>query len=153
MTGRGLRIALTASLLGNVFACGIIGGGLWVLERERGLRPSSVEGRPIREAGQGLPSADRLRFEETIRQVVVDGRALQRAAVSSRRDAATLFRQPNFDKAAVANLLDKARTAAITLQSRIDNAAIDFAATLPPDERASLAAGLERGGPLRHPQP
>ena len=153
MTGGGIRIALAASLLGNVFACGIIGGGLWVLERERGPQPSSVQGRPVRVAGQALPPADRQRFEETIRQVLLDGRDFERTVASSRRSAAALFTQPNFDKSAASALLEQARAAGFTLQSRIDNAAIDFAATLPADERATLAAGLERGGPLRHPPP
>ena len=153
MTNGGIRVALAASLLVNVFVCGIIGGGLWILERGRGPTLSAVQGRPVRVAGQALPPADRLRFEEIINQVLLDGRGLQRTAVSSRREAAALFKQPNFDKAAVANLLEQGRTADIALQSRIDDAAIDFASTLPPDERASLAAGLERGGPLRHPPP
>jgi uncharacterized membrane protein len=153
VTSRGIHIALLASLLGNVFACGAIGGGLWMLDRQRSPQPNSVQGRPIRSAGQALPPADRLRFEEKIRQVLLDGRDLQRTAVSSRRNAAALFTQRNFDKAAVSNLLEQARMANVTLQSQIDNAAIDFAATLPVDERANLALGLERGGPLRHPAP
>ena len=151
--GFGLRIAFAASLLGNVFACGAIGGGLWVLERQPGPQLNAAQGRPVRAAGQALPPADRLRFQETIRQILVDGRDLQRVAASDRRSAAALFARPDFDASAVSALLEQARTADITLQSRIDNAAIGFAATLPADERAILAAGLERGGPLRHPPP
>ena len=153
MTGRAIRIAFAASLLGNVFACGIIGGGLWMLQQQRGPQPSAVQGRPVRAAGQALPPADRLRFEEMIRQVLVDGRGLEQTVAASRRDAADLFTRPSFDKSAASALLEQARTAGFTLQARIDNAAIDFAATLPADERTTLAAGLERGGPLRHPSP
>ena len=150
MTGRALRLALTGSLLLNAFAVGAIGGS-WVARAGHVsfLRPTRAE-RPIRAAGETLPAPDRARFEAAIGEVLENGRSLARTARRSRRAAASLFLAPRFDPEAVATLLATARDADVTLQGRLDAAAIAVAATLPPDERASLATGLEHGGPLRH---
>lgn len=152
MTGRGLRAALAVSVLANMFAFGAIGGGLWMLRQKDTPRLTpGPQPRPIRTAGQGLPTPDRQRFEDTISEVLLHNRELQNAADQGRRNAAGLFTQPQFDEAAVAAELERARQADTTLQALLDTAAIDFAAALPRDERGTLAEGLQHGGPLRHP--
>ena len=153
MTGRTLRLALAGSLLLNAFAIGAIGGSLVARSGHAGflVRPRTAE-RPIRAAGEMLPAPDRARFEAAIRDVLNDSRDLARTARRSRRAAASLFLAPRFDPDAVDALLAASRDADLTLQARLDAAAVGFAATLPPEERASLAVGLARGGPLRHPR-
>ncbi len=149
---RSLRVVLAASLLVNVFAAGAIGGGLFMLARPGVWRSlAGVAPRPIRAAGEELPPPDRGRFRQTMRQVVEESGDLLRTARESRQAAADLFVQPQFDQAAVAAALERARNADILLRTRLEAAAVAFAATLPADERALLAQGLERGGPLRHP--
>ncbi len=146
------NVLLAASLLVNVFAVGAIGGGLLML-----LRPgiwqsfAGVAPRPIRTAGDELPPSDRERFRRSMRQVLEDNDDLVRKARESRRTAAQLFVQPQFDQAAIAAALDRARNADMLLRSRLEAAAVDFAAVLPADERSLLAQGLARGGPLRRP--
>lgn len=152
MTTRQFRLALAASLFVNLFAIGTIAGGLVILARPNVVAPRAT-GRPIRSAGQDLPAAEQSRFQEIMRQTVADSRDLARMARRSRREAAALFMQPQFDRAAAAALLDRARQADFMLRSRLEAAALDFAATLPADERATLAIGLERRGPLRGARP
>ena len=152
MTNRQFRLALAASLFVNLFAIGTIAGGLAILARPSVVAPRAM-GRPIRSAAQDLPAAEQSRFQEIMRQTVASSRDLARTARVSRRDAAALFMQPQFDRAAAAALLDRARQADFALRSRLEAAALDFAATLPADERATLAVGLERRGPLRGARP
>ncbi len=149
---RSRRVLLTVSLLVNVFASGAIGGGVFMLSRPGGFRLlAGVHQRPIRAAGQELPQPDREHFRQAMRDVMQDSGDLMRTARESRRAAAQLFVQPHFDQAAVAAALDRARTADVLLRTRLEAAAVAFAATLPADQRALLAQGLQRGGPLRHP--
>ena len=149
---RPVNVLLAASLLFNVFAAGAIGGGLLMLAKP-GLWRSVATGqpRPIRAAGDALPLPDRGRFQKAMQQVLRDNRDLPRTARESRETAAQLFVQPHFDEAAVSAALERARDADIQLRTRLETTAIGFAATLPAEERALLAQGLERGGPLRHP--
>ncbi len=145
-------LLLAASLLVNVFAAGAIGGGLFMLSRQGGWRPfAAVPQRPIRMAGDDLPAPERERFRQAMRQAIQGNQDLLRTARESRQAAADLFVQPGFDRTAVAAALGRARDAEFQLRSRLETAAIDFAATLPTAARATLAQGLERGGPLRHP--
>ncbi len=152
MTPAKLRIALAASIFVNVFTIGTIAGGVVILTRDRPAT-SRTAGRPIRSAGQDLPPADAARFQEVMRQAVQDNRDLARLARMSRREAARQFMQPQFDRAAAAAFLERGRQADLQLRTRLETAALDFAATLPADERATLAIGLERGGPLRGARP
>jgi uncharacterized membrane protein len=149
-----LKVLLAASLLVNVFAAGAIGGGLLMLTRPgiwRSLTAAPGAPRPIRAAGAALPAVDRERFRQTMQQVIRDNRDLPRIARENRETAAALFVQPHFDADAVSAALERARSADVTLRSRLEAAAVDFAATLPVEERTLLARGLARGGPLRHP--
>jgi len=149
---RSLRFWLAASLLVNVFAAGAIGGGLFMLARPGVFRSLvGVAPGPIRSAGQALPEPDRGRFGEAMRDVIQNSRDLSRTARENRQRAAELFVQPQFDNAGIVAALERARDADVLLRTRLEAAAVSFAATLPADKRALLAQGLERGGPLRHP--
>ncbi len=141
-------VLLSISLLFNVFAAGALGGGIIMLSHEHAGHPLL---RPVRFAGEQLPPADRRAFHQLIAATLRDHRALARQEIQARASAAALFRQPEFDRAAAAAALADARDAVQRFQAAIDTAAVAFAAGLPADERVTLAAGLERGGPLRHP--
>ncbi len=146
------RTLLAVSLLFNVFAAGLIGGGLVVLARQGEVRPHAAPVRPIGTAGSGLPDPERQRFRHTMQRVFRDGRDLIATARESRQEAASLFVQPRFDVGAVAAALERARLADVAFRTRLETAAIIFAATLPATDRAILAEGLARTGPLRHPR-
>jgi len=149
---RPFRVLLAVSLLVNIFAAGVLGGGLFMLSQTgEGRSFAGVPPRPIRIAGEELPPPDREHFGQSMRQVVEGNDDLVRTAREGRRTAARLFVQPRFDQPAVAAALDRARNADILLRARLEAAAVDFAATLPADKRILLAQGLARGGPLRRP--
>lgn len=152
MTRRWTSLFVVSVFL-NLFAIGAIGGGLLVIGERGGFdpRPAAVSHRPVVGAGAQLPAPDRMRFNQAMRAVVRDNRALARIARDSRRQAAALFVQPSFDRAAIGQALERARQADFALRGQLEAAAIGFAAGLPLEERASLAAGLARGGPLREP--
>ena len=149
---RRMRLAFGASLLANVFLVGAVGGGLAVLARQGGLHlPGGPVSHPMVAAGDGLPQQDRARFREAVLAALQGGGDMGRAAGESRRQAAALFVLPQFDAAAVAAALDRGRAADIRFRTQVENAAIDFAATLPQHEREILAQGLRKAGTLRHP--
>lgn len=151
MTRSPLWRALAASLLANVFAAGAIGGGLVMLSHQNTVQPAASPLRPIRVAGNGLPPSTRDRFRAAMRRVVADADGLIRTAREGRETAARLFIQAQFDRGAADAALGRARDADVQLRSRLEAAAVEFAAGLPADERILLAQGLEQGGPLRHP--
>ena len=151
MTTRPFPTLLAVSLLVNVFAAGAIGGGLFMLSRPAVWRSlTSQPPRQIGGAGSELAPADHERFRDAMQHVFDDSKDLLRTARESRRTAAQLFVQPQFDQAAISVELDRARNADVLLRTRVEAANVAFAATLPADKRALLAQGLARGGPLRH---
>lgn len=147
-----LRLLLAGSLLLNLFAAGVIGGGVVMLRHPALWRAHVATGRPIRQAGDALSPDDRLRFRATMRAVFAQSVDLNREERRSRREAAELFTAPVFDAAAVDAALARARAADLELRVRLETAAVAFAAGLSTDERALLADGLARGGPLRRPR-
>jgi uncharacterized membrane protein len=146
-------ILFVVSVFLNLFAIGAIGGGLLVMGARGGFgpHPAAFAHRPVVVAGAQLPAPERMRFNQTMRAVVRDNRALARIARENRRQAAALFVQPSFDQVAIGQALERARQADFDLRGQLEAAAIGFAAGLPLEERAVLAAGLARGGPLREP--
>lgn len=152
MTIARLQIALVASLILNALMVGAIGGGLVVLSRRGGWHPPHHPGHgPIQTAGHALNPADRAHFRAAMLAVIRDNRDLIRDAGKNRRRAAALFVRPEFDQAAIAAALAKARNDRFALLQKLDAAALDFAATLPRAERRKLARGLEQHGELRPP--
>ncbi len=150
MTTRSLQIGLVASLLVNALMIGAFGGGLAVLSRRGGWhRPPHHGSGPIQTAGHALRPADRARFRAAMLAVIRDNRDLIRDARRSRQQAGALFIRPEFDRAAIASLLARARRDRGELLARLDNAALRFAATLPRGERRKLARGLAEHGELQ----
>lgn len=150
------RVVLFLSLLLNLFALGAAVGGVLVFWHGGSLSIGRTTchpppPRPLFDAGAALPPADHARFDAVLRDAAAAARPLRRDATRARRDAAALFEDQVFDRAAAAAALDRARTDDLALRQLLETAALDFAATLPADERVLLAHALARGGPLRHP--
>ena len=145
MRERTLKLAVVASLLVNLFALGIIVGGA-VTWLSAANRPAA--GRSVRLIAN-LPAAEQARFHATLREVRRVGHPLQQTAFDNRQAAAALFVQPQFDAAAVNAALARARDADFALRVRLETAVVDFARTLPPPDRATLAKALAQTGPLR----
>ncbi len=138
-------ILLVASVVLNIFLLGAIAGSLWRWTHGQGpgLR-ASWQAR----AADALPAEQADALRRAVRGVARDNLDLVREGGTARAEAARLFVQPHFDAAAVLGQLDKARAADGALRGRLEGAVVDFAATLPPDQREALARAL-RTGPLR----
>jgi uncharacterized membrane protein len=151
----GFRTLLVASLLVNVFAVGALGGGAVMLSRP-GLLPvpgraAAGSSRPIVAAGLGLPQPDRMRFRQSMMAVLRENKDLLQTARDNRLAAAQLFTQPQFDEAPIDTDLTRAADAESLLRARLQITALNFAASLPVDERDVLAQGLARAGMLKRP--
>lgn len=139
MTERSFRIIVISLLVLNIFLIGALaGGGLtWVRSTQ-----NKAESLPL--AGEQLPSGQRAAF----RQALNDARKADRPSIleaqQAKIDAASLLGQPNLDTAALSAALARARDADMALRERIEQRAVDFAATLSYDERRALAENLIR---------
>ncbi|NTG51374.1 periplasmic heavy metal sensor [Agrobacterium rhizogenes] len=139
MTERGFRIFALSLLVLNTFLIGALaGGGLtWISSTQ-----TRVETLPL--AGEQLPSGQKKAF----RQALNDARKAERPSVlesqQAKIDAASLLGQPTLDAEALSAALARARNADIALRAKLEQRAVDFAATLSYDERRTLAESLIR---------
>lgn len=85
--------------------------------------------------------------------MVRDTRLEARQFIKSRQDARAevkaLLAAPEFDRGAISIALSHLREADMSLRLRFEASLVDFAASLTPEEREKLAAGLARQGPLK----
>ena len=150
MTTRGLKIALVALVLVNVFALAALGTTLVQLNRvetrlEAEARPSAEHRSPRRLVGALAPDV-RARVEESMRASALAARPDFEEARRLRREALTALRAPEFDAAKVAALLDGSRAAELRGRKRLEDDALTMMATLEPADRAALAPLLARSG-------
>jgi uncharacterized membrane protein len=140
MTSRTLKIVCGISILLNIFLLGAaIGGAAWVRARHPMIGAGS-----IRVAGSELPRDERRAFRRALRDARLDMRPTALAGRQARAEAAALLRAPALDQAKLADALARIRAADIAIRAHVEERAIAFAATLPPDERGRLAEGIER---------
>lgn len=146
MAPRSWKIALTLSILINIFlVAGIVGGVLWL----RAAHPLMGAG-SIRIAGAELAKPQRRAFRATLRAARQEARPLAVADRQAREQAAAVMRAAMLDQPALAAALGRVRDADIALRGRIESRAVAFVATLPQADRAKLAEGLmRRSGKLR----
>jgi uncharacterized membrane protein len=148
MSGAGWKIALAASLTLNVFVVGAVAGAIGMRARMEAPRPAPL-GNPLMRAGDQLSPTQQQAYRARLRAEGATTRPLLQEARQARLDAANLFSQPQFDPAAAAAALAKARTADTAAREKLEGAVVDFATTLGPDERSKLAQGLRQ--PPRRP--
>lgn len=149
MTAKTARILLIVSLTLNVFVLGAVAGGafIWMRsDREMSAEATSKGGGRLAIAGATLPSEQRRAFRRALRETRRASRDLIEQSRESRREAKRLLTQDPVDQPAVNAALARARAADIALRARLENRVVAFAATLPPEQRAALAAALERRG-------
>ncbi|WP_454882936.1 periplasmic heavy metal sensor [Sphingomonas oryzagri] len=148
MSSRTLKIICAVSVLLNIFLLGAaVGGVVWV----RARHPLMGVG-AIRVVGSELPADERRAFRRALREARLEMRPTAMAGRQARDDAATLLRAPTLDQAALDEALARARAADIAIRGHVEQRAVAFAATLPPDERAKLAEGIERRHARAHTQ-
>jgi len=140
MSPRTLKIICAVSILLNIFLLSAaIGGAAWVRARHPMIGAGS-----LRVAGSELQRDERRAFRSTLRDARLEMRPTALAGRQAREEAAALLSAPTLDQAKLADALARIRAADIAIRAHVEERAIAFAATLPPDERAKLAEGIER---------
>lgn len=147
MSPRALTIALLASLAVNLF---VIGAAAGVLLSGR-LQPTPA-GQPIGpmalwRAGDDLPEQERQAYHTLLREQSMAVRDDVRRSRHARRDAFRALGDDPVDAPAVRGRLDEARRLEMQARGRVESSLVDFAARLPPRERAELAQGLTEFAP------
>jgi uncharacterized membrane protein len=146
VTPRWTPIALAVSLALNLFVVGAIAGVL--ILRQQAL-VHAAERDPILQAADALPAATREAFRTRMVQTLASlGPGLRDARLSRRRAMARFSGQP-FDRAEASADLARARSDDAAARGAVEEVMLDFAATLPPDQRAAFAKGLERAAVRR----
>jgi len=141
MDRRWLVGGLVASVGLNLF---LIGAGASAFLHRR-HDPAFMPPTSMIEAVRQLPPDHQKALRHVLRR---EGRQIApdlKAARMARRDAARQFTEPQFDRSAVLADLQTAGAAEARARTELETAVVDFAQTLPQDERASLAVTIRRG--------
>jgi uncharacterized membrane protein len=136
-----LKTLLVVSLLINVFLIGGIIGGLYKWSTHPRPTGAGVQ-HGLRQALARLPDARRQQLRHMLREIRTENQPLIVASRQAHLDLIHRLQAPTLDRDALDADLDRARTADITLRTRVDATLADFAATLPADERQTLAQAL-----------
>jgi uncharacterized membrane protein len=96
-----------------------------------------------------LPPAQRDAFRTMIGARIQTLRPGLRDARLARRDAMARLQAAPFDRAAASADLARGRTDDQNARAAVEEAILDFAAKLPPDQRAAFGKGLIRAGRAR----
>jgi uncharacterized membrane protein len=148
---------LLVSLVLNLFLAGVLAGAAWrwwAAERmQRAVAPTAptsaaAQPRGLRYAADELLPEQRRAYRQSLRDVRRDSAALILSARESRQEVLRLLAAPQFDSAAMAAALARTREADAALRARVEGSVVDFAKTLPPEDRQKLANGLARRTPL-----
>ena len=146
MSARWGKVLLAVSLVLNLFVIGAIVGVL-VLRQQALARAGS--GDPVMRAADALPPAQRDAFRAMIGARIQALRPGLRDARLVRRDAMARLQAEPFDRAAASADLARGRMDDQNARAAVEEAILDFAAKLPPDQRAAFGKGLIRAGRAR----
>ncbi|MFY1663530.1 periplasmic heavy metal sensor [Pseudomonas sp. Pseu.R1] len=136
-----LRTLLIASLLGNVFLIGAVAGGVYQWSSHPRAQGAMVQ-HGLRQALAQLPEARRNQLRHMLRETRAGNQPLIMASREAHQDVVRRLKAPALDRNALDEDLDRARAADITLRTRVDATLADFAASLPADERQTLADAM-----------
>jgi uncharacterized membrane protein len=136
-----LKTLLVVSLLANVFLIGGVVGGLYQWSSHP--RPAgAVVQHGLRQALAQLPDARRHQLRRMLRETRSENQPLIVASRQAHLDVIHRLQAPTLNRDALDADLDRARTADITLRTRVDATLADFAASLSADERQTLAEAM-----------
>ncbi|GAB7537544.1 periplasmic heavy metal sensor [Burkholderia sp. 3C] len=154
MNGRTGTVVLIVSIVLNVFLLGAIAGGAYQwFARHPGGSAAVKPGAKIalRFAADGLPPERAEQFREALASARRESRIFVREAREGRRDVLDLLAAPQVDRPAVDEALARTRQADSYLRAQVESNVVDFAQSLPPDERQRFVDGLRRSGQWRMP--
>jgi uncharacterized membrane protein len=143
-------VLLISSLVANVFLLGLVAGSVWHWTHDRGM---GFRGGWRRQVAESLPEPQAQALRQAIRDTVHQSMPSLRQGRSARAEAARLFVQPQFDTNAITGKLDQALASDMALRTSLEHRMIQFAATLPQDQRKKMAEALKEGGPFRQGPP
>lgn len=152
MTRPWVKIALVVSLVLNVFLVGAAVGVLALGARMARHGPPGVVagGGQLWRASLALPPAQARTFRQAVRAQAQNTRPMAEAGRQARHDAWLSGAADPFDAAATKAALARARTADQATRERLENAVVDIAGALPPDQRRAVFRALaEPPGPGR----
>ena len=145
MSPRALSISLFASLALNLFLVGAIVGGLVIGHR---IHAAAHQGaHPLWNAADALTPAHRQAYRALLRDQAMTVAVQVRQARRERREAWDGLVSQSFDAAETSRRLAAARALEMQARGGVEEKIVQFAATLPPDERARLADGLAHSNP------
>lgn len=144
MRDRTLKLALAASLAGNLFLVGLIAGAQLLGERREEREP----GRPSRlaVAVQRLDPEDGAALRALMRAKSQSLRPRVQALRAERRAVEAALGRPDYEAAGVQAALARVRAEETALRIEVDRTLLDFATRLDPEERAAIAPLLRKGG-------
>ena len=151
MTSSKLKVALAASLALNLFVIGAVAGAAGMQARlSKKVPESSTRGNAsaLMRAAEVLPEGKREQYHARLKAEGENAQSDFKAARAARVKASAMIAAPNFDQAGIAALLAEARSHDVRARTRFEDAVIQFAATLTPEERKVLG---ERLSPLYRP--
>jgi uncharacterized membrane protein len=146
MSGRWLKILLGVSLVLNLF---VIGAAVGVLLLRHQAIARAEKADPVLSAADELPPAQRDAFRAMMSAKLASLGPGLRDARLARHDAMLRVRAEPFDRATASADLARGRADDAAARGAVEETILDFAATLPPDQRASFSRGLVRSAIAR----
>lgn len=147
MSGRGLKIALAASVALNIFAVAGAGAAWMAAKRVKEVTAEARQpGRsePVWAVVEARPPAVRDQIKREMRATALEARPDFEEARAARREAIALTRSDQFDAVAVAALLERSRASEMRGRARLESGAVETLSRLSPSDRAALAPILSR---------
>jgi uncharacterized membrane protein len=152
MRTRWLTVGLIASIVLNLFLIGAGAGVIALGVRMAHETPAGAR-RPgaLVTATEGLPQPDRRNMRLMMRDVLLQVKPDSDRSLALRRAAWGALADPQPDAAAINQKLAESRQADIAVRTRVEQSIVDYAARMPPADRAIFAAGMRRALIARTP--
>ena len=144
---RGIQLAVSLAL--NVFILGAAAGGAYMWHSIESPKPAQNR-QALRFAAERLPADHLKAFQQEIAAARRAGATDIDAAREGRATLAGLLSDKQLDRNAIDTELAKIRAADIALRTRLEQAIIDYAERLPPEQRLKLVEGLRTRNLLRN---
>ncbi|MBW3560051.1 MAG: periplasmic heavy metal sensor [Proteobacteria bacterium] len=146
MRERTLKIALAASLAGNLFLVGLIAGTRLLGEHKREQGAPSRSGGRFAAVVERLDPADAEALREVMRQEGEQAEPRVQALRARRRELETAMGRPDYDPIAVRTALARVRAEETALRADLDRTLLEFATRLEPEERVALSPLFRKSG-------